>query len=368
MSVVRAVGSKTPGFDFCAKRYPQEPGCYLMKDRRGLVFYVGKAKNLRRRLASYFRPGSRYWRARRVARRVADIEVLIVNNELESLVLENNLIKLYKPAYNLRLVPEDSGYHYIVLTNEELPRLLPYRRNRYNKSLDGVDEAIIVRRFGPYINYQYRNALLEYVNETYGLRTCVRPDGKVCLRYHIHRCSGPCQFSGAREAYGEAVKGATTFLSRPQGEVLARMRLGMFECADRLEFERAAHIKAQLCALEETLRHQIVEREADYDQGVVYFGERGTLAMRVRRGAVLGMELLPVADADPTDVLVPWCGDELPDELIVNALSEPDRLSEAFLRAYGHPVRLRVAPGGIGHELLALCEKNYAYRAGLDTS
>ncbi|HEY3341386.1 MAG TPA: GIY-YIG nuclease family protein, partial [Anaerolineae bacterium] len=151
-------------FSFDARRYPAVPGCYLMKNGSGQVIYVGKAKNLRRRLCSYFSAAA-YGKTRRLAAHVRDIEVILVNNETESLILENNLIKRYKPVYNVMLMRDSSGYAYIVLTGERYPRCVIYRKNRANQTLEHIDEVTPSRRFGPYVSRRYRDALLNFVNE-----------------------------------------------------------------------------------------------------------------------------------------------------------------------------------------------------------
>ena len=263
----------TLAIEFIAQHYPTLPGCYLMKDARGQVIYVGKAKNLRKRLASYFQPSRKSGRTSRMAARIADIEVIIVNNEIESLVLENNLIKRYKPRYNRMLKWDGSGYYYIVLTDEAVPRFLPYRKNRFNKALEKVQGVGIQQRFGPYISYKYRNRLIDHVNETFQARTCVELPGKVCLRFHMHRCSGICEGMVTREAYEASMSQAVDFLIGSHDEVIYAMRQQMAEAADNLEFERAQRIKEHIKILESTLASQVVERNTDHNQDIIFFGD-----------------------------------------------------------------------------------------------
>lgn len=355
-------------FDFDPQRYPTTPGCYLMWDAGGRVIYVGKAKNLRRRLASYFRPNQRRrtWRDHRMDRlaaAVAAIDVILVNNEMESLVLENNLIKHHHPRFNRMLMPEDTGYHYIVLTGEPLPRLLPYRKQRVNKALAATE---VEQRLGPYLSRESRDGLLTYVADHFGLRTCQPLATRVCLRYHLKACGGICERRVSVEEYAAAVQEALAFLARPHTNLVADMRVEMAACAERLEFERAQRIKEQMLALEATLRPQIVERDVDYDQDVVYFGPdaaRRALVATIRKGALLAVALCPL---DATVACTQACRDFLlarygrsgPEEVLCNA---PEEAVAAF-SVQDNKRRVRVPIASVEQDLLALCRLNYEYQ------
>lgn len=339
-----------------------------MKDAGGRVIYVGKAKNLRRRLSSYFRPNQRRrtrrdYRMDRLVAAVAAIDVILVNNEMESLVLENNLIKHHHPRFNRMLMPDDTGYHYIVLTGEPLPRLLPYRKQRINKALSGKE---VEQRLGPYLSRESRDGLLTYVADHFGLRTCQPLGTRVCLRYHLGACGGVCERRVSVEEYAAAVQAALAFLARPNADLVADMRAEMAACAERLEFERAQRIKEQMLALEATLQPQIVERDVDYDQDVVYFGPaeaRRALVATLRKGALLAVALCPL---DATVVYPQACRDFLlaryarsgPEEVLCNA---PEDVLAA-LESLGDKRQVRVPIVGIEQKLLELCSLNYEYR------
>jgi len=357
-------------FAFEAKRYPDEPGCYLMKDVRGRVIYVGKAKRLRRRLASYFHKTDLHPRTRQMVTRVASIEVILVNTEAESLALENNLIKRYRPRFNRQLMADDSGYHYICLTDEAWPRLVPYRKNRINKVLG---DAPVARRFGPYRTRVYRDALLSYVADGFGLRTCEPLSGRPCLRYHLGRCSGVCVARVTEDEYGALVAGAVTFLGQPHEALVAAMRAEVNASAERLEYERAQHISLQVKALEATLEPQVVERDVGHDQDVLCFGDAGALVMQIHGGAVMGLvfhRALPALGGGRPDVaefVRAMYGDAPSVELIVDqgaALSlVADRAGGRGRLAETAPRVTVPRPGTPEAELLALCERNYHYRA-----
>lgn len=337
-----------------------------MQDATGRVIYVGKAKNLRRRLASYFRPKRRRktrrdYRMQRLVAVVAAIDVILVNNELESLVLENNLIKRYRPRFNRMLMPEDSGYHYIALTNEALPRLVPYRKRRINKALAGKE---VERRFGPYLTRESRDGLLTYVADHFGLRTCHPMPTRVCLRYHLGACSGICEQHIAPEDYAATMQTVVAFLARPNADLVSDMRAEMLTSAEQMEFERAQRIKEQMQALEATLLPQIVERDVAYDQDVVYFGPedaRKALVASIHKGMLLGMVL---HDLDATVAYPQACRDFLltltkPEEVICNV---PEEALEVLRTTPVSRARVLCPADGTPYELLELCRRNYEYQ------
>ncbi len=334
-----------------------------MKDAKGRVIYVGKAKNLRRRLASYFQP---HWKDRKtfwMVSHIADIEVILVTSETESLVLENNLIKRYKPRYNRMLMDDESGYAYVVLTREALPRFLPYRKRRYNKALDDPGIIEIDQHFGPFLGTRYRDAVLQFVTEKYQIRTCKVLPKKVCLRYHMHKCSGICTGLATAEEYARAVEQAAAFLNDQYSDVIQQMKTTMWDWAEKMEFERAQHIRDQVAVLESVLVNQVVEREVDHDQDVICFGENKALVAEIKRGILRGMDLieLPARDSSSPDPYTRFLLDRYshasPDEVITNRVG---------LEKLGDLGRKIILPEqGVEKALLDLCQLNYEYRTSL---
>jgi excinuclease ABC subunit C len=327
-------------FGFVASCYPEEPGCYLMKDRAGEVIYVGKAKNLRNRLSSYFQRRIDLKKTELLVGEIADLEIIIVNNEAESLFLENNLIKLYRPKYNRLLMRDDTGYAYIVLTKEQYPRLAFYRKGRVNRELAGVAEDEREKRFGPFLNAQL---LLQIASENYQLRTCRTLEKRVCLSYHLKRCSGVCEGLIAMDAYDRAVQKVVTFLSYRPEERIQEMRAQMLEYAEALDFEKAQKIKVQIRALENTLEKQIVERDVEVDQDVIYFGAEKVLVTEIMSGMIRNLQIFDLEldggyEAACERFVVTRYGTAGPDELIVNQLSEPERLEKALSWTNGRKV------------------------------
>jgi excinuclease ABC subunit C len=347
-------------FVFEASRYPAKPGCYLMKDAKGRVIYAGKAKNLRRRLASYFQP---HWKDRKtfwMVSHIADIEVILVTSETESLVLENNLIKRHKPRYNRMLMDDESGYAYVVLTSEAVPRFLPYRKRRYNKALEGLEETDLDKSFGPFLGNRYRDAVLQFVSERYQIRTCNKLPKKVCLRYHMHKCSGICAGLVTAEEYARAVEQAAAFLNDQHSDVIQQMKTAMWDWAEKMEFERAQVIRDQVAVLESVLVNQIVERDVAFDQEVIYFGESQALVAEIKRGILRGMALhsLPAEDDPGPDPCARFLRERYahasPTELITNRAGMP--------RLEGQGLKIILPEQGVEKALLDLCQLNYEYR------
>ena len=339
-------------FTFDASRYPPAPGCYLMRDRAGAVVYVGKAKSLRKRLASHFAMPRRRFLAT-----IADVEVIVLNNETEALILEHNLIKHHRPLANRALTDDDEGYFYIALAAEELPRLVPYRVNRVNKELRrGGAEVAVGRLFGPYVSRRYRDALLQLASDHFGLRTCAPLPGEVCLRYHLGVCGGICAGHVSAGEYAAAVTEAIALLGRGHGELIREMKRRMAEHAAGLRFERAAWIKRHVDLLEGALERQVVERDVAHDQDVLHFAEGSVLVMRVVRGKVLGLARHE-ADGEPEAFLRARYAAGGPAELIVGAAVDA--------RAMARELRVKVTVPRRADPLLELCALNHPYRLTL---
>ncbi len=352
---------------FDPKRYPTGPGCYLMRGATGQVLYIGKAKNLRRRLSSYFQPHPKERETEQMVRRIASIEIILLNNETESLILENNLIKYHQPLYNRALMDEDSGYSYILLTTEPFPRFVPYRKGRANKELGSPEAEAGARRFGPYINKRFRNVLLKFVSENFQMRTCLVLPHRACLRYHMAKCGGICEGRVSAQVYARAVEQAADFLARQHEDLIREMKIRMMEHADRLEFERAQRIRDQVWALESALEKQVVERDVDHDQDMVYFGKRHVLILEAKHGAIRDLHWLDLEWAGNygeacEQLLLSRYAHDGPDELIVNRLKSKRRIEAALTAAAGHRVTIRLPTQGVEHDLSQLCELNYAYR------
>ena len=228
---------------------PETPGCYQYLDESGTIIYVGKAKNLKRRVSSYFNKEQQTRKTRLLVARIRDIRYVVVKTEEDALLLENNLIKRYKPHYNV-LLKDDKTYPSIAVTTEYLPRIFKTRQR-------GKRGAVY---FGPYSHVPTMYALLDLCRELYQPRPCRTPmtregveQGKyqVCLDYHIHRCKGPCVGRQSHADYIKAIEACKEILKGNTGEVQRKMRDEMVALAAELRFEEAQAVKQ---------RYELIER------------------------------------------------------------------------------------------------------------
>lgn len=223
---------------------PNKPGVYQFSDKKGNIIYIGKAKNLKKRVSSYFNKNHDSGKTRVLVRKIADIQTIIVDTEFDALLLENNLIKKYLPRYNV-LLKDDKTYPWICIKNEAFPRVFMTR----NLIKDGSEY------FGPYAYVQVCYALLELIRELYPIRTCNYDlnrknieSGKysVCLEYHLGNCLGPCEDLQSEEDYLRNIQSIKQILRGNYNEVIRYMNEQMQEYAERLEFETAQLLKEKI--------------------------------------------------------------------------------------------------------------------------
>jgi len=285
---------------------PSRPGVYLMRDKGGKVIYVGKAKDLRARVRAYFNSPDGRSQIEFLVRRVDDIETLVTSNDKEALILENNLIKQYKPRYNIRLKDDKSYLSIKVTTQHAWPRILATRKivkdgNRY---------------FGPFSSAVAARETIDIIEKHFLLRNCTdhnfRNRSRPCLQYQIKRCMAPCVLPIAQEVYREQVRQAMLFIDGKQQQLIDELKQRMQEKSDALEFESAARIRDQIEAVEKTLEKQRMVAHWGVDQDI--FG-------LYREGGFIEVQVLLVRQGKLTDNLSYSLEDlEFPDEEIVGSL------------------------------------------------
>lgn len=230
------------------KTLPHKPGVYQHIDKDGKILYIGKAKNLKKRVSSYFTKSHSSARIAVMVRKVVDIRTIITDSEGDALLLENNLIKEHQPRYNINL-KDDKSYPYITIRNERFPRIYGLR----NLKRDGSEY------YGPYPNVKAMKAVLELIKQMYPTRTCKyvlsaenieKGKFKTCLEYHIGNCKGPCEDLQSEEEYNADIDAARKIIKGQLGEVKAYLKTKIQEHAARLEFEEAQRFKEKLDALE----------------------------------------------------------------------------------------------------------------------
>ncbi len=266
---------------------PVSPGCYLLRDARGKVLYVGKASNLRNRVRSYFQPGAVHSpRIAALVERVADLNVIVCSSEVEALILEATLIKRHRPRYNVRL-RDDKRYPLLKFTNEPFPQLVECRQ-RIN---DGA------QYFGPYTNSAAMRALERLIRRLYHIRRCTIPlnpsaNARPCLDYHLGLCDGPCAGLITPEEYALKVEAAARLLRGQTDDVLAQLDADMAAAAAELDFERAAELRDLAADVRQaTITQHVVTHRAD-DADVLAVAQHEDVAcvkvLFVRQGRVLG--------------------------------------------------------------------------------
>lgn len=226
------------------KLLPDSPGCYQMRDENNKIIYVGKAKNLKNRVRSYFH-GAHNAKTTKLVSEIRDFTYVITSSELEAFVLEINMIKEYDPKYNIMLT-DDKTYPYIAITNEEHPRLIVTRNQRKKHA---------ARYFGPYPNVSAARATLNLLNQIYPLRKCYHIPNKECLYYHMHQCLAPC-IHHEKLDYSEYKTKIANFLNGDAKELLSSLKVEMNEASLNLEYERAKEYRDLILSIENTIAKQ----------------------------------------------------------------------------------------------------------------
>jgi len=267
---------------------PDRPGAYLFRDRHGAVLYVGKAKSLRKRVANYF-GRDLLARTSNMVGASESIEWIVTDNEIEAIHLEYTLIQKHQPRFNIRLRDDKSFPFLAITTNEEWPRAT-VMRGKHRKG---------TRYFGPYAHAYAIRQTLDLLLRTFPIRTCSNAklrrhgsQGRPCLLFHIERCSAPCVGEVTPEDYRAHVDGLAEFLSGDGDPVLDRLRAGMQEASDALEFEQAARIRDQVQSIEKALARQEVasERREHFDLIAIEEDdlEAALVVLTVQKGRVTG--------------------------------------------------------------------------------
>ncbi len=335
---------------------PHLPGCYLFKDASGEVIYVGKAKDLRKRVASYFQKRETDPKTSALVSAAQTIDFIVTDSEVEALLLENALIKRHLPKYNVRL-KDSSRYASIHLTEEEFPRIHLSRRRTGGG-----------RFFGPFVSARERDLVFSVVRKTFGLRTCRRLPKRACLRYHMGACSGPCIGKISSADYGERVARAEAVLTGRTGELIGSLKEEMTDLAAELEFERAMELRDEIRALEGLQDRQNVERKKRFDEDVLSYIVEGEtvylMLFKVYQGTLEGKEefVFPRGESFLEEFLVQYYSEnEPPEELILDEeLDGP--LVDFLARLKGKRVRVTVPRQGEKRTLLDLARKNVEIR------
>lgn len=261
---------------------PTKPGSYQMKNKDGVVIYVGKAKNLKNRLKSYF-TGTVTGKTRMLVNDIDDFEYIVTSSELESLILEITLIKKYDPKYNI-LLKDDKTYPYIELTNEIYPRLKIVRNAKKKKNKNHL--------YGPYPNVSAARKTVNMINRVYPLRKCDKLKKDLCLYYHIHECLGYCKFDIDSEVINQMKREITSFLKGDSSLIVKKIKEEMERASNCLNYERALELKNMLEDIDITLRRQKIDLNKNYNFDLVnYYHDNNYISIEIffiRDGLLFG--------------------------------------------------------------------------------
>ncbi|KAA9023183.1 excinuclease ABC subunit UvrC [Niallia endozanthoxylica] len=331
---------------------PEQPGCYLMKDRQGTIIYVGKAKILKNRVRSYF-TGSHDGKTLRLVNEIEDFEYIVTSSDIEALVLEINLIKKYDPKYNIML-KDDKSYPFIKLTTERHPRLITTRKVKKDKG----------KYFGPYPNVHSANETKKLLDRIYPLRKCSTLPDRVCLYYHLDQCLAPCVNEVNEEEYRRITDEITRFLNGGYKEIKKELTEKMTLAAEELDFERAKEYRDRIAHIEATMEKQKMTTTDFTDRDVFgYAVDKGWMCVQVffiRQGKLIerDVSMFPLYN-EPEEEILTYLGQFYtkenhfkPKEILV-----PDTVSveiaEELLK-----VKVLRPQRGQKKELIKLAEKN----------
>ncbi|MDR3611321.1 MAG: excinuclease ABC subunit UvrC [Ignavibacteriaceae bacterium] len=364
----------SPELESKLKDLPDNPGIYQFKNDKGKVIYVGKALNLKNRVRSYFHGSIDSPKTMALVSKIADLELIVTDNEIEALVLENNLIKEFKPRYNVNL-KDDKSFPYIKVTNEPFPRIFPTRRIIRDGS----------RYFGPYTEVRNMKSSLRMINQIFKIRSCKlniineaieQKKFKVCLDFHIGKCDGPCEGLISQIEYGEMVSEVVKLLRGKTDDLIQDLTVKMENLVENLEFEKAAEIRDKISQLQTISAKQKVVSDDFEDRDVIavsYEGKDSACSIfNIRNGKLVGKKQLHLGIEGNEDIreintaaLKFYYNElvEVPKEILLE--SEPDD-QEALInwlnQLAGHKVRFTIPQRGSLKSLVNMCMQNAVYQ------
>ncbi|WP_074026300.1 excinuclease ABC subunit UvrC [Merdimmobilis hominis] len=350
------------------KNLPMQPGVYIMKDKSGNIIYIGKAKSLKNRVSSYFRSIDKHLpKVYQMVQHVDDFEYIVTDSEFEALVLECSLIKYHTPKYNI-LLKDDKGYTYIKITNEEYPRIESAKQR-----LD--DGATYI---GPYISGFVVKQTVDEANRVFALPSCSRKfpqefgKGRPCLNFHMRRCMGLCQGKISKEEYAETLSQAMDFIKGGGNATLKILEKKMEEAAENLEFEKAAHYRDRIKAIQKINEQQKVVYAKAVNQDVHAFvqgsGDTCAVVLKFREERLVDKQDFFLGEVDSlpearSEFLVRYYSgnSDIPPLIeIDDQYEDPELVEEYIAQQAGKKVTLHIPQRGEQHKLVQMAITNAA--------
>ena len=329
-----------------------EPGCYLMKDVTGKIIYVGKAKNLKRRVSSYFNR-EHTGKTKALVQNIDDFEYIVTSTEVESLLLEINLIKKYSPKYNIML-KDNKSYPYIEITNEKYPRLI-ISRPRKIKNHKG-------KLFGPYPNANAARKTVELLNRIYPFRKCHTMGKKTCLYYHIGQCLGYCENKVSKDQLDQMINEVSSFLKGNYDYLTKKIKQLMLDASEKLNYEKAIEYKEMLEYINKVLEKQKITLNDGVNRDVInYYVKNDYISFQVlhiRDGRInmRDQEIFPLIDeienVTSSFVISFYDKNELPKEILVGEDFNINLLSNAL------NVKFIIPQKGLKKKLILMAKEN----------
>ncbi len=344
------------------KKMPHASGCYLFKDEKGEIIYVGKAKDLHKRASSYFKEVHQYEKTRELVKHIYEADYIITNNEIEALLLEARLIKERQPKYNISL-KDDKSYAYIKVTQEEFSRFVTARTADIKKG-DTV--------YGPYVSGEARREFLRLINRMFKLRVCKKLPKRACLLYHIGQCSAPCIEKISKLEYLQNVKKAEMLLRGDNKELIVILGEEMRRYSGSEEYELAKSRRDQISALTYLAQKEVVHLRKQYNQDVInYIIDNGAMLIQIfniHKGVISNRKDFMLEEKDilkKTDEIFSqflsqyYYSSDIPQEIIIPKKIADKKIFEGFLeKLAGHKVVITIPNKGDKKKLLDLLRQN----------
>lgn len=337
---------------FKIDRFPNNPGCYLFKNKSNKVIYVGKAKNLKKRIKNYFQSKDLDIKTKTMINRAKSIDFVVTDNEVESLILEDTLIKKHQPQFNIRM-KDAKSHSFILLTDEEFPRILIAR----NKRLKG-------KYFGPFVHAHERDYILNFLKKTFALKTCKKMPKKPCLRHHINLCDAPCIGLISKKDYADRISKVKMILAGKTKDLVKKLKSDMKKYSDEKKYEYALRIKHEIESIEHLSEHQKMQREKRYDEDIINFQIKDDkvylLLFNIYKGVLSNKSDFVFdlnSDFYEEFILQYYSENIIPKEIIL-----PKKISEPLIsfleNKKGKKVKITIPQKGEKKQLLRLVDKN----------